>query len=231
MVVQSGFGTCLIQTFFLEIISHVINLDQIRLGSQDYVSNYIWNDKAYVDGYTDEEFVKMKIAYWDLVWQNPGIFLENRVLQFLAANEMALEDGFPFVLRGHYNFENELQINNADGKFLLFRPISNTFRSICYITKTILDRSVFRWSFNFIIEVVAIIACAFRSIKRREWYELAINAGFLGLTGALFLLTPEANMMYYLGIYYLGLFYIFAWILRKYLKIDEMGVELYEESW
>lgn len=201
----------------LRDIARVVNINNIRAKDKSYITTYAWDENSYRGGYTEEDLTAMKSAYWRLVIDNPEIYLKNRILQFMAANEMALADGFPFVLMDHYSFEKELQINNVTDK-LLFHPIADKIRSVVYIIKMLLDRSVFRWSYNFIIEIIMILVCAIKSMKERLWDIFLINGAFVCLAGACFLLTPEANMMYYLGVFYLGLFYIFKQIMNGYLK-------------
>lgn len=197
-----------------EKINRVLNIEAIREWEPNPVENWCWGiGNGYRDGYTESEFAELKKAFIHMIFLNPTIYLNARYQQYLAANSLSDRRPFPFLLKEHHEFFQQKQFYGLNS-MLAYRPIWKKLR-LLLINGLLLENVGWgRFFWNFVPQVLAVFVAAVYGIFRRDLFCVLMSFGGILLWCCLFLMTPEANMMYYLPLYYAGNFVIVMSLLK-----------------
>ncbi len=198
-------------------ISRVLDIEVIRKWKPNPIENWCWgSENAYRDGYTKDDFQELKKAFFHMVCQNPKIYLRARWQQYLAANSLSERRPFPFLLKAHHEFFKERQDHGLD-EMPAYHPVWKGLR-LALLNGLLLENVLpGRFFWNFLLQVLAVFATAVYGICRKDLFSSIMLSGGVLLWLCLFLMTPEANMMYYLPLYYIGNF-IIVMVLLKTVK-------------
>jgi len=196
----------------LEKLDKVFDIEEIKTWSLSYVQVWCWvlENDGFRENFTEEEFSEAKMAFWDLVLNNFDKFIEVRWNCFKATMGIDKEDGLLYLLRPHHEFWGDYENLNMSG-VKLFTPINEALRLRILNILMFCDKDYnrvfeipYRFFYNGIPACAAIIASAVFSLIKRNKEIFFINGGYVALGIALFLLVPEAQIMYYASILIYG---------------------------
>lgn len=217
----------------LEKLGKVFDIEKIRMWEVSYVHNWSWGGGVFCDGFTKEEFLDAKKAFWDITINNMDLYLEIRWNCFKATMGVDEKDGIHFLLRSHHEFWKDYEfydMQTVKGFALISEKIRLKVLNglmLCNVDNIRVFDIAYRFFFNGIPAIIGILGMAVKF--RKNYGILLINVGFMLLALALFLLTPEASLQYYVSILLYGngvFWYICMWCWavknKKHMKIQKL---------
>ena len=196
------------ETELINVIDKVLDTKIMLKGYKEGKSGItvFWSEPSLVkNGYTSEEYVEFKSAYYKLIVKYPTVFLKERWETFVNSNGILMDTTSLFESEEVANYVEFRE--NYKGVFSLSPTLRKIVLSVLEVRNwnDYNDKGrlfVIIWSFLPQFAVLMVIALYY--LVRKKWACLMVLLGILFKVPLIFITAPSLLFMYYYGIYLIG---------------------------
>lgn len=182
-----------------------------------------WSDKEFVRNYTDEQYAVFKKIYWQLVLENPEIFMKERLQTFLQSEDLLENTTELFTKENVPNYEKFKELP-------MTAPVSNQVRNRLISILELRDFGDYQkklpgYSLVYsalpamVLELFILLAL----LWKRKWGYSLLLASHMAKIPLIFLTAPSRLFMYYYPVYLTG--YVLTVFLLLYLYAGKKGIK------
>lgn len=213
----------------LYVMDRVLDVKKAAEASQDGETgiHLYWSDSEFVREYTNEQYANFKKIYWQLVLENPGVFLKERIETFFQSADLLEDTTKLFREEGNANHEKF-------GQLPLSQPLQNTLRTKVISMLELRDGDDYQTKLSLYFPVYSVIpsiaaelAVLLGLLWKRKWGYALLLLSHMTKIPLIFLTAPSRLFMYYYPIYLTGYvlvtFLLVVWLERR--KNEKRGKE------
>lgn len=184
-----------------------------------------WSDNEFVRDYTDEQYKIFKRIYWQLVLENPEVFLKERVKTFLESEDLLENTTELFSKKDVPNYTKFKELP-------LTAPISNAVRTKLISALELRDGGNYQNKLpGYSVVYHALPAMALELfvllalLWKRKWAYCLLLVSHMAKIPLIFITAPSRLFMYYYPVYLTGYVLFVFLVIYLLAKRKEQGYE------
>ncbi len=206
-------------------INKVLDIEIMKKNAS-YIETYaIWKDGGCIKEFTEEEYKEFLNAYIDIVKNNFPIFIKTKLLTFVNASGIYIDN---FTSKNLYSNENDRVLDRKDTKTIFGYKTRKFVVSILEgkAYNSDIPCRPYCLTNNFLIPIIIIGLLFVTSIFKKDLFLFLICGMLLGHTFILFITAPASYFMYYFNVFLTGWFIGMIYLIKMIVEFKNKKPKL-----